>query len=165
MNVAPIKKVSGTRPAGETWVWFTSLGLAIGLLMVFGLLALIIKNGVGVFWPHEIRVMELKASAMRAAEKTNIVAGIIADVREKHFAKEANSTNQRIAQVEWHVLLGNRDVYGASFRYVNTQDIVAVMLLTATMGATVRIVADGPDEDVAIREIATLFQDGLGERR
>jgi phosphotransferase system HPr-like phosphotransfer protein len=39
------------------------------------------------------------------------------------------------------------------------------MLVTASIGATVRIEADGPDEAVAIREIATLFQDGFGERR
>jgi len=50
-------------------------------------------------------------------------------------------------------------------RRVSARNIVAVMLLTATMGATVRIEADGPDEDVAIREIASLLQDGLGERR
>jgi phosphocarrier protein HPr len=50
-------------------------------------------------------------------------------------------------------------------RRVSARDIVAVMLLTAAVGTTVRIVADGPDEDLAIREIATLFHDGLGERR
>jgi phosphocarrier protein HPr len=50
-------------------------------------------------------------------------------------------------------------------RRVSARDLVAVMLLTATVGSTVRIVADGPDEEVAIREIATLFDDGLGERR
>jgi len=50
-------------------------------------------------------------------------------------------------------------------RRVSARNIVAVMLLTAAMGATVRVVADGPDEEVAIREIAMLFHDGLGERR
>lgn len=50
-------------------------------------------------------------------------------------------------------------------RRASARDIVAVMLLTAAMGATVRIVADGPDEEIAIREIAALFHDGLGERR
>jgi phosphotransferase system HPr-like phosphotransfer protein len=38
------------------------------------------------------------------------------------------------------------------------------MLLTASVGSTVRIEADGPDEEATIREIATLFHDGLGER-
>lgn len=50
-------------------------------------------------------------------------------------------------------------------RRVSARSIVAVMLLTASVGATVRIEAEGPDEEVAIREIATLFHDGLGERR
>ena len=50
-------------------------------------------------------------------------------------------------------------------RRVSARNIVAVMLLTASMGVTVRVEADGPDEEVAMREIATLFHDGLGERR
>jgi phosphocarrier protein len=50
-------------------------------------------------------------------------------------------------------------------RRVSARNIVAVMLLTAAIGATVRVEADGPDEVLAIREIATLFHDGLGERR
>ena len=50
-------------------------------------------------------------------------------------------------------------------RRVSARNIVAVMLLTASMGATVRIEAEGTDEVVTIREITTLFQDGLGERR
>ena len=50
-------------------------------------------------------------------------------------------------------------------RRVSARNIVAVMLLTATMGAAVRVEADGSDEEVAIREIDTLFHDGLGERR
>jgi len=50
-------------------------------------------------------------------------------------------------------------------RRVSARNIVAVMMLTASIGATVRIEADGPDEGVAIREIAALFHDGLGERR
>ncbi len=49
-------------------------------------------------------------------------------------------------------------------RRVSARSIVAVMLLTASVGATVSIEADGPDEDVAIRAIATLFHDGFGER-
>jgi phosphocarrier protein HPr len=53
----------------------------------------------------------------------------------------------------------------AKGRRVSARNIVAVMLLTASMGVTVRIEASGPDEEVAIREIATLFQDGRGERR
>ena len=50
-------------------------------------------------------------------------------------------------------------------RRVSARNIVAVMTSTAATGATVRVEADGPDEELAIRQIATLFHDGLGERR
>ncbi|MFO1303099.1 MAG: HPr family phosphocarrier protein [Burkholderiales bacterium] len=49
-------------------------------------------------------------------------------------------------------------------RRASARNIVAVMLLTASVGATVRIEVDGPDEAEAMREIAALFHDGLGER-
>jgi len=46
----------------------------------------------------------------------------------------------------------------------SARNIVAVMLITASMGATVRVEVDGPDEAQAMKEIAALFHDGLGER-
>jgi len=49
-------------------------------------------------------------------------------------------------------------------RRASARNIVAVMLITASVGATVRIEVDGPDEAQAMREIAALFHDGLGER-
>lgn len=49
-------------------------------------------------------------------------------------------------------------------RRVSARNIMAVMLLTASVGTTVRIEVDGPDEAQAMREIAELFRDGLGER-
>jgi phosphocarrier protein len=49
-------------------------------------------------------------------------------------------------------------------RRASARSIVAVMLLTAAVGATVRVEIDGPDEVEAMREIAALFHDGFGER-
>ena len=49
-------------------------------------------------------------------------------------------------------------------RRASARNIVAVMLLTASVGSTVRIEVDGPDEAEAMRAIAALFHDGLGER-
>jgi phosphocarrier protein HPr len=46
----------------------------------------------------------------------------------------------------------------------SARNIVAVMLLTATFGTTVRLETDGPDEVAAMREITALFHDGFGER-
>ncbi|MBL0140548.1 MAG: HPr family phosphocarrier protein [Betaproteobacteria bacterium] len=50
-------------------------------------------------------------------------------------------------------------------RRASARNIFAVMLLTAVMGVSVRIEANGPEEDAAMREIAQLFHDGFGERR
>jgi phosphocarrier protein HPr len=49
-------------------------------------------------------------------------------------------------------------------RRASARNIVAVMLLTASVGTTVRIEVDGPDEAEAMRAIAELFRDGFGER-
>jgi phosphocarrier protein HPr len=46
----------------------------------------------------------------------------------------------------------------------SARNIVAVMLLTASVGTTVRLEVDGPDEIEAMRELAALFHDGFGER-
>jgi phosphocarrier protein HPr len=49
-------------------------------------------------------------------------------------------------------------------RRASARNIVAVMLLTASVGTTVRLEIDGPDEVEAMREITALFHDGFGER-
>ena len=49
-------------------------------------------------------------------------------------------------------------------RRASARNIVAVMLLTASVGVTVRVEVEGPDEAEAMREIAALFHDGFGER-
>ena len=49
-------------------------------------------------------------------------------------------------------------------RRASARNIVAVMMLTASVGSTIRVEVDGPDEVQAMREISALFHDGLGER-
>jgi phosphocarrier protein len=48
-------------------------------------------------------------------------------------------------------------------RRANARNIIAVLLLSASVGSTVRLEVDGPDEAGAIREIAALFDSGFGE--
>jgi phosphocarrier protein len=52
----------------------------------------------------------------------------------------------------------------AKGRRASARNIVAVMLLTASVGTTVRLEIDGPDEAEAMRAISALFHDGFGER-
>ncbi|MFM7241738.1 MAG: phosphate ABC transporter permease PstA [Opitutia bacterium] len=48
-----------TAPRGETWVWFSGLGLIVGLGMVIGLLSLVFLNGATVFWAPPVPVAQL----------------------------------------------------------------------------------------------------------
>lgn len=51
----------------------------------------------------------------------------------------------------------------AKGRRASARNILAVMLLSASVGTVVRLEADGPGEAGAIREISALFKDGFGE--
>lgn len=48
-------------------------------------------------------------------------------------------------------------------RRVNGKSIMGVMMLAAARGATLRIEADGPDEDAAISALVALVEGGFGE--
>ena len=44
---------------GEPFVWATGAALALTLLLTFALLAVVLWNGLGVFWPHAVAEVEL----------------------------------------------------------------------------------------------------------
>lgn len=48
-------------------------------------------------------------------------------------------------------------------RRASARSILALLLLSATVGSVARIEVDGPDEARAMREIAALFNDRFGE--
>jgi phosphate transport system permease protein len=103
---------------GEQFVWFTSMGLTIGLSMVLFLLVLIVSNGVQVFWPKRIVQLKLK-------DQTSIGGAFI---KEQQQRTEGGMT-------EWQIFMGNKDVYGLAFRFVNRDDI----LQTITRKDVIRI--------------------------
>ncbi len=51
----------------------------------------------------------------------------------------------------------------AKGRRASARNVLAVMLLAASVGTVVRLEAEGPEEIGAIREITALFQNGFGE--
>ena len=52
----------------------------------------------------------------------------------------------------------------SGMRRASARSIVAVMLLAAAFGTTIRVEADGPDEQAAMSAIVSLLSEGL-ERR
>ncbi len=48
-------------------------------------------------------------------------------------------------------------------RRASARNVLAVMLLAASVGTVVRLEADGPEEAGAIRAMTALFHEGFGE--
>lgn len=99
-------KKSSFRHNGESSVWFVSIGLTTGLVMVFALVGLILVKGMEFFWPKQI--VELH---YQEPQKTGeVIAGKI--------VKKVAATKNQSGQNEWQLFLGNRDVLGQSYRYI-----------------------------------------------
>jgi phosphate transport system permease protein len=111
---------------GEPFVWLTSMGLGIGIIMVVGLLAIIIANGVPVFWPSRVYEAKLKEGVANPVPGTQIIVGEIAQKRTKSIGvldKDGKSVGD---QTEIQFFVGNKDAYGFSFAFVNSDDIASI---------------------------------------
>ncbi|MCB1085607.1 MAG: hypothetical protein KDM63_01055, partial [Verrucomicrobiae bacterium] len=101
------------RTKGEVKVWLTAMGLATGLIMIIGLLALIAWNGISVFWPkvvHEFTIAE-------ADGKTSIIAGELVKTQMRR------STDGSGEKEEIQIFVGNKDSYGLGFRFLDAESI------------------------------------------
>ncbi len=108
MTAIPKKR---TRPAGESLVWFTASALALCLLMIGGLIAVILTNGLGFFWPRPLVEFTLKDGSKRLAE-VSAHEGIPNPGQPDHLV------NMRTL-----LKVGNRDLNGVDFEWVNDADI------------------------------------------
>ncbi|MGE5172112.1 MAG: HPr family phosphocarrier protein [Rudaea sp.] len=68
----------------------------------------------------------------------------------------------RIVQMASHFRCDVSLVSGV--RRASARSIVAVMLLAAAVGTTIRVETDGPDELAAMTAIVSLIDDGFAER-
>src|SRR5262249_13945782 len=114
-----MKSVSSKdRPIGESFVWFTAMGLAIGLIMVVYLLALIISNGVEVFWPDKTAVLKLKEGSKDLINNSPYLAGNILKRQERMGSRGSSNPQHEI-----QLFVGNKDLYGLGFKFVDEKDI------------------------------------------
>ncbi len=92
--------------SGEHWVWLNAGGIALALVMVLGLLLLIAVNGLAHFWPRDVVQMQVTAG-----DSTEPVLGELVDSHDAII--EGKLVPQTLVRV------GNRDVYGQDFRWLN----------------------------------------------
>ncbi|MCA9479630.1 MAG: phosphate ABC transporter permease PstA [Nitrospira sp.] len=99
--------------SGSLFVWLCGGALGVSLLMIGGLVLLILVNGMGYFWPKDLVQYTLKDGTMVLGEY----------VMSEMIPGSESSTHP---QGRWRIQLkvGNRDVYGLDFRWVDKADIV-----------------------------------------
>jgi phosphate transport system permease protein len=102
-------------------VWLTAMGLTVGLLMVVYLIGLIVINGLVAFWPTRVAQIELRAGSQTGMNEVRQLGGKIVKIQPK--ATQGDGTGD---QREWQVMVGNKEVYGFGFLYLDQADITQV---------------------------------------
>lgn len=99
---------------GNVFIWGCAAGVSLSLLMVFGLLLLIMINGLGYFWISDIVDLTLKDGQH--------VMGQLAgrEVIPRSITPDRPEGKSRV-----RVKIGNRDLSGLDFKWVNDDQIVS----------------------------------------
>lgn len=88
--------------------------MAISLLMVGGVLLLIMVNGLGFFWPHTIHEMTLKDGTR-----------ILGELKGQEVIPNSATPEYPNGKTRIRLKVGNRDLYGLDFRWVDEDQIVS----------------------------------------
>ncbi len=100
---------------GDFFIWLTGATLSISLLMVAALLFVVVKNGLGFFWPGEVASIQLKDGRSFFGEVIEQE-----EIPVSTEVKEGTPLRSRIK-----VKQGNRDIYGIDFLWVDNDQIVS----------------------------------------
>lgn len=100
--------------SGTLFIWLCGAGVAASILMVGGLLLLIMVNGLGYFWPHGLYELTLKDGSRVLGERTG------REIIPNSVTPDRPEGRSRI-----RLKVGNRDLYGLDFRWVNEDDVAS----------------------------------------
>jgi phosphate transport system permease protein len=106
-------KRGGLFRRGDPWVWLTGSALGACLLMILGLIAIILTNGLGFFWPAPVEKITLADGSVFAGQ---VMA------REPIPRPGTPEHNQR-HRIQLKV--GNRDLLGYDFKWIDEDQIAA----------------------------------------
>lgn len=119
-NLPPAPK----RPLGESNIWITSIGLSLGLIMIFGLLGIIVYNGLEAFWPKTIH--ELTITPVAEGEKPSTFYANITKDQTRHIPADPGQPGSLPRDIrEYQIFTGSKETYGQSYRYVDVHSILA----------------------------------------
>ncbi|MBZ0168574.1 phosphate starvation-inducible protein PhoH [Candidatus Methylomirabilis lanthanidiphila] len=99
--------------SGDPFIWLTGGTLAVNLIMVAGLVILVLVNGLGFFWPSPIAHLTL-------TDGRELLGQVVE--REKIPEPGTPQGTQTLYRIK--IKVGNRDLYGADFVWVDEATIV-----------------------------------------
>jgi len=100
---------------GEPFIWLTGGAVAISLIMIVAILLLIMKNGLGFFWPSDIALVTLKTD-----EK------LLGQIVNREAIPQPDAATGTILKYRIQLKMGNRDIYGLDFKWVDVEDIKGI---------------------------------------
>ena len=101
--------------SGTLFVWFCGVAVAASLLMVGGVLVLIMINGLGFFWPHALLELQLKDGTR-----------VLGELKNEEVIPQSVTPDVPEGQTRVRLKIGNRDLYGLDFRWIDREQIVSV---------------------------------------
>jgi phosphate transport system permease protein len=96
---------------GDPMIWFTGSALGVSLLMIFGLIGVVLVNGLSFFWPLPLERVSLKNSAVLMGEQ----------VEKEPIPNPGYPDHLKRQRILLRV--GNRDLYGFDFKWVDEDQI------------------------------------------
>ena len=99
--------------SGDPFIWLTGGALAMTLIMVAGLVILVLVNGLGFFWPSPIVRLTLTDGKE-----------LMGQVAQREKIPQPGTSPGTPERYRVQVKVGNRDLYGADFVWIEEADIV-----------------------------------------
>lgn len=93
--------------SGDPFIWLTGGALALNLLLVAGLVLLVLLNGLGFFWPSAIVHLTLSDGKE-----------LLGQVMQREVIPQPDAPPGTAARHRIQVKVGNRDLYGADFVWI-----------------------------------------------
>ena len=96
---------------GESAIWLAGSGLGVCLIMIAAMIGLILTNGLGFFWPGDLVQVTLNDGTVLLGEVTG------------HEPIPKPGTPEHLEKSRIQLKLGNRDLTGTDFRWVDEDAI------------------------------------------
>ncbi|ABA87916.1 phosphate ABC transporter, membrane protein PstA [Syntrophotalea carbinolica DSM 2380] len=96
---------------GEPFIWLTGAALSVTLLMAAVLIVVVLVNGLGVFWPSRVATATLHDGG-----------SVMGEIMRREPVYEGQGERLQFK-------VGNRELYGLDFRWVDESDISSIEYL------------------------------------